>query len=151
MERQNRWLPPVGRGCLHQKDSGSIGPLQPCPPTPVRMTFRQLLPAENVHGPQRSPRRPLPSISGSRFPIPLAISKESLRTVAPAMFRRRMVVHLPECAGEIKLVREPELIADLLDGQIRGVEQLHGVLHAQMVQVAQRSVAGHPPKKSRVV
>ncbi len=52
------------------------------------------------------------------------------------MFRRRMVVHLPECAGEIKLVREPELIADLLDGQIRGVEQLHGVLHAQMVQVS---------------
>ena len=67
------------------------------------------------------------------------------------MFRWRMVVHLPERAGEIKLVREPESVADLLDGQIRGVEQLHSVLHAQMVQVAERRVTRDPPKQCRVV
>src|ERR1022692_1660482 len=74
----------------------------------------------------------------------------SLVVTAPVL-RRRMVVHLPEGAGKIKLVGETELIADVLDGQISGVEQLHRALHAEMVQVAQGGIDRHAPKRSRVV
>jgi hypothetical protein len=41
-----------------------------------------------------------------------------------------MVVHFAESAGEIKLIGESELIADLFYGKFGAVEQLDGLLHA---------------------
>src|SRR6266536_1571540 len=69
------------------------------------------------------------------FSTALAAPWKSLRAVALPVFCRRMVVHPAERPRKVKLVAEAELIADLLDRQVRAVEQLHGVLHPQMVQV----------------
>jgi hypothetical protein len=44
-----------------------------------------------------------------------------------------MVVHLAESTGKVKLVGKTKLFADLLDGEIRGVQELYSLLHAQMV------------------
>ena len=44
-----------------------------------------------------------------------------------------MVVHPAKSAGKVKLVGKTKLFADLFDGEIRGVQELHGLLHAQMV------------------
>src|SRR5258705_8165345 len=82
------------------------------------------------------PIRPGSRVSGS-----LAISRGSLRTVAPPVLRWRMVMHLAESPRKIKLFGEPKLVADLLDGHVRAVEHLHGMLHAQVVQVAAGRIA----------
>src|SRR5258706_10604995 len=71
--------------------------------------------------------------------------------VAAPVLRRRMVVHLSEGAGEIKLVGKAKLIADLLDGQFCGVEQLHRALHPQVIQITQRCVTGHAAERGRVM
>jgi len=44
-----------------------------------------------------------------------------------------MIMHFAEGPGKVKLIRKPKLIADMFDGQIRGVQQLHRPLHAQMI------------------
>src|SRR5271167_4313620 len=81
----------------------------------------------------------------------LARLRPSLNVIAQPVFRGRMVVHPSESAGKIKLIGEAELVADLLDGQLRCVEQLHGALHAQVVEVAARRVTGQALKQRRVV
>jgi hypothetical protein len=42
-------------------------------------------------------------------------------------------VHPSERPGEIKLVGESQLIADLLDRKVGRIQQLDGPLHAKMV------------------
>ena len=80
-----------------------------------------------------------------------ALTGQGPGAVAPPMLARRMVVHLAESARKIKLLGKSKLVADLLDGKVSAVEQLYGVLHAQMIEIAQRRVTGHAPKESRVM
>jgi hypothetical protein len=46
-----------------------------------------------------------------------------------------MAIHLRKGPGKIKLVGKTEMVADLFDGPMSGVKQLHGPLHPQMVQI----------------
>jgi hypothetical protein len=60
-------------------------------------------------------------------------------------------MHPPESAGKIELIGEAKLVADLLDRQLRGVEQLHRALHAQVIEVTPRRVTGKAPEQRRVM
>ena len=62
-----------------------------------------------------------------------------------------MVVHSSKSAREIELIGEPQEIADLLDGQLRGVEQLHSSLHAQVIEITPRRVTRQAPKQGRIM
>ena len=66
-------------------------------------------------------RRRILACAARRSPT-LAISRKSLRTVAPPVLRWRMVVHLAKGPRKIELIGESKLIAYLLDRQVRAVE-----------------------------
>jgi hypothetical protein len=47
-----------------------------------------------------------------------------------------VIVHFRERPRKIELVAKSKLVTDLFDGQISGVEQLHGALHPQVIEIA---------------
>src|SRR6266850_6289279 len=88
----------------------------------------------------------IPPTRQQSFSALLVFFRRRFRTVSQPMLGRRMVMHFAERPGKIKLFRKSKLIADLLDGELCAVKQLDGALHAQVVEIAHRRVAGHPPK-----
>ena len=58
-----------------------------------------------------------------------------LSEITTPVFGGGVVVHLVECARKVELIGKTKMIADLLDGPVSCIQQLHGALHPQMIQV----------------